>query len=89
MEQIYVNYVINNMSTYFEFAIGNPNKEDYIKDLLANAGADINFVYDFNGSTLIIPAHLGNIEMIRWAWCHGASQQYCIVIHYPLRTMMH
>ena len=40
--------------------------------LLLNAGADINYVHDFNGSILYIAAQLGNFEMLKLAFRHGA-----------------
>ena len=40
-------------------------------ELLLNAGADINYVHDFNGSILNIAAELGNFEMLKLAFCHG------------------
>ena len=39
---------------------------------LLNAGADINYVHDFNGSILNIAAELGNFEMLKLAFRHGA-----------------
>ena len=41
-------------------------------ELLLNAGADINYVHDFNGSILNIATELGNFEMLKLAFRHGA-----------------